>query len=241
MCPRRSLPRAVKTQGRAGGGGTFGAQSVHARHPLVRGIPVDQPLPHRANRMVNRGRYGECTCHLGPPLVSRVSCSPRRGRCALDRLHLARPHLVWGTKPADAAASMRSYADRWAAAYSEGVTPLWRLKSRIRCAWSNHPNSLAQFAHATDSYTSMWSSRRRNRRMRASVRGLRPTCPLNCLSRWPWLTPSPAAISATGRAGSAESASTAAARLRGVRAMRQHIVDNKLLMAETHRREGSRL
>ena len=41
-------------------------------------------------------------------------------------------HLDSGTKPAEVAASVRSYVARWALRYWDGVTPVWRLKSRIR-------------------------------------------------------------------------------------------------------------
>ena len=148
--PGALLAPGGEDQCRAGGGRAVDAHCVHARHPPRRRVPVDQPRPHRVDRMVDGGLGGEYLGHLAPPDRSVTPTLRSRRPDGLDELHLAS-----GTKPAEVAASVRSYVERWAARYCDGVTPVWRLKSRIRCAWSNHPSSAALSAHPTDPWTSM--------------------------------------------------------------------------------------
>jgi hypothetical protein len=162
ICPMRCLPRVVKNQCRAG---RVGPSARSASTPDIHRPTLSQSI--------NRAQ----TASTGRPIVvSAVNTSansrlPDNPTCVtlrparsdvLDELH-----STSGTKPAEVAASVRSYVERCAARYWPGVTPVWRLKSRSRLV---EPSQLCRLIRPpTDPYTSISSSNRRIRRMRPSV------------------------------------------------------------------------
>jgi hypothetical protein len=168
ICPVRSLPRVVKISVVPISVGLCARSASTPEHPSRRGIPVDEPRPHHINLTVDGGIGGEHLSHLSPS----------------DRLisHAAPCEARWigRTSPRLGHESGRGGCFGSVVARALGGQVLRRRNSGVALEVADQVCLVGPSHRPVDVDS---SSSRRIRRMRASVRGLRPTWSVNCRSR----------------------------------------------------------